>query len=170
MKLDEIQAVIDSAKARGTEPLERFIRERIPEATEKEVHEAVEVSVEIIETVPILMASASQAAAERGLTVVVDPVLQHATRYFLHPMDLIPEMTQGLAGLLDDAYLVLRILQNLQRGPAPLLDWNLDEPIRFIRRIVGQELGERLDQIAMTAMTEVSDSVSRLWHHMSVQA
>lgn len=101
---------------------------------------------------------------------MVDPVLEHATRYFLHPMDLIPEMTQGLAGLLDDAYLVLRILQNLQRGPDPLLDWNLDEPIRFIRRIVGRELAERLDQLAMTAMTEVSDDVSRLWQHMSVEA
>ena len=170
MKLAEIQAVIESAKARGNEPLERFIRERLPEATDDEIQQAVEVSIEIIETVPILMARASQAAGERGLTVVVDPVLEHATRYFLHPMDLIPEMTQGLAGLLDDAYLVLRILQNLQRGPDPLLDWNLDEPIRFIRRIVGRELAERLDQLAMTAMTEVSDDVSRLWQHMSVEA
>lgn len=170
MKLDEIQAVIDSAKARGTESLERFIRARLPEATEDEVHEAVAVSVEIIETLPILLARASQAAEQRGLSVVVQPVLEHATRYFLHPLDLIPEMTQGLAGLLDDAYLVLRILQNLQRGENPLLDWDLDDPIRFIRRIVGRDLGERLDQMAMVAMTEVSDSVSKLWQHMSVQA
>ncbi len=170
MKLAEIQAVIDSAKARGTEPLERFIRDRLQEATEDEVQEAVSVAIEIIETVPILMASASQAAEERGLTAVVEPVLEHATRYFLHPMDLIPEMTQGLAGLLDDAYLVMRILQNLQRGPKPLLDWDLDEPIRFIRRIVGRELGEKLDQLAMTAMSEVSESVTHLWQHISVQA
>ena len=170
MNLSEIQAVIDSAMARGTEPLERFIRERLPEATDEEVEEAVVVAVEIIETVPLLMATASQVAAERGLAVVVEPVLEHATRYFLHPMDLIPEMTQGLAGLLDDSYLVLRILQNLQRGPRPLIDWNLDDPIRFIRRIVGREIGERLDHLAMTAMTEMSDSVSQLWQHMSVEA
>lgn len=56
MKLAEIQAVIESAKARGTEPLERFIRERLPEATDDEVQQAVEVSIEIIDTVPILMA------------------------------------------------------------------------------------------------------------------
>ncbi len=170
MKLAEIQAVIDSAKARGTEPLERFIRDRLQDATEDEIQEAVSVAIEIIETVPILLASASQAAEERGLTAVVEPVLEHATRYFLHPIDLIPEMTQGLAGLLDDAYLVMRILQNLQRGPKPLLDWDLDEPIRFIRRIVGRELGEKLDQLAMTAMSEVSESVTHLWQHISVQA
>ena len=62
LKLAEIQAVIDSAKARGTEPLERFIRDRLRDATEDEVQEAVSVAVEIIETVPILMARASQAA------------------------------------------------------------------------------------------------------------
>ena len=66
MNLAEIQAVIDSAKARGTEPLERFIRDRLPEATEDEVQEAVSVAVEIIETVPILMARASQAAEQRA--------------------------------------------------------------------------------------------------------
>ena len=59
---------------------------------------------------------------ERGLRVVVMPVLDHAARYFVNPVDLIPEMTQGMAGLLDDTYLAFRILENFNYGSPPLMD------------------------------------------------
>ena len=45
------------------------------------------------------------------------PLLEHAARYFINPVDLIPEMTKGMAGLLDDTYLALRILENLNVRP-----------------------------------------------------
>jgi len=170
VNLASIQAVIASAKARGEESLVRLIRESIPEATEEEVREATETAIEIIDTIPVLMASAAQEADERNLTVVVQPVLDHAERYFLAPMDIMPEMTMGLAGLLDDAYLVLKVLENLQKGPQPLLDWDLEYPILFIRRLVGQKVGRQLDAVAMAAMHEISENVNQVWQLMAHRA
>lgn len=170
MSLVDIQAIIDSAKERGTEPLERLVRLRWPEATEAEVEDAVSVAVEIIESIPVFLARAHQEAEERHLEAVVNPVLDHATRYFLRPMDLMPEMSMGLAGLVDDAYLVLRVLQNLDRGPEPFLDWDLTHPSRFLRGLVGDEVARRLDGLSITAMQEVSDSLSRLFQRMAAEA
>lgn len=166
--LTDIQAVIESAKARGgMEALERFIQRRLPEAEEAEVREAAEVSVEIIESIPIFLARARQEAAQRALRSVVGPLLDHAERYFLQPVDLIPEMTQGLAGLLDDSYLLIRILENLDKGPEPFLDWDLQHPLTFLRTLVGLDIARKLDLIAAEAMQEVSQHLDELWARMS---
>jgi len=122
-----------------------------------------EVALEIIESIPVFLARASQEAEAQGLAVVIQPLLDHAEEYFLQPMDLIPEMTQGLAGLLDDAYLVLRVLQNLEQGPKPFLDWDLDHPTAFIRGLVGEKVGRRLDVMSVGAMQEVSQGLSSYW-------
>jgi hypothetical protein len=169
--LTDMQAVIESAKARGgMEALERFISKRLPEAEEAEVTEAAEVAVEIIESIPVFLARARQEAAERKLQSVVGPLLDHAERYFLQPVDLIPEMTQGLAGLLDDSYLFIRLLQHMEKGPEPFLDWDLDYPAQFLRSLVGEEISARLDAIAVDAMRQVSSHLSELWARMSHRA
>lgn len=170
MNLASIQAVIESAKARGTDSLAKFIRARLPEATDAEVFEATDTAIEIIETVPVLMATVAKEARERNLTMVVQPVLDHAERYFLAPMDLLPEMTMGLAGLLDDAYLVLKVLEHLQSGPRPLTDWDLEYPIQFIRRIVGPRIARQLDAVAIVAVHEISENVNQVWQLMAHEA
>lgn len=170
MNLDEVQAVIESAKARGTGSLERLIRRRLPDATPLEVADATDVAVEIIESVPLFLARASQEAQSRNLTMLVQPILAQAERYFLRPVDLIPEMTHGLAGLLDDAYLVLRVLENLDREERPFLDWDLDHPLAFIRRLLGPDVGAQLDALSMGALQEIEDSLSRYWHHLVHEA
>ena len=128
MNLEEIQAVIDSAKARGTDQLATYVRGRLPDASDTDVRDAAAVLLEIIESVPLILAATARGAAERNLAHVVQPVLDRAIRYFLHPVDLMPEMTLGLPGLLDDTYLVLRILQVLEEGPEPLVDWGPGSP------------------------------------------
>jgi len=169
--LTDLQAVIESAKARGgMEALERYIQKRLPEAEEAEVKEAAEVAVEIIESIPIFLARARQEAAQRGLRSVVGPLLDHAETYFLQPMDLIPEMTHGLAGLLDDSYLFIRILENLDKGPEPFLDWDLQYPLSFLRSLVGLEVSRTLDAIALQAMQAVSTHLNELWSRMSHEA
>ena len=162
MSISEVQAVIDSAKSRGTESLERLIRERLREATDIEVRDATELALEIIESVPLFLARAGQEAEERQLTSVVKPLLNHAEGYFVQPVDLIPEMTQGLAGLLDDSYLVLRMLQNLDRGPDRFLDWDLGHPLEFLRRLVGEEVAGRLDALSLDAMHDIAYDVDQL--------
>ena len=161
MSLADIQAVIDSAKSRETDSLGPFIRRRLAEATDAEVREATTVAIEIIESVPLFLARAAQEASERHLESVVHPLLDHLERYFLQPMDLIPEMTQGLIGLLDDSYLVLRMLQNLDRGPDRFLDWDLDEPLQFLRRLVGDDIARRLDERSIDAMSEIAYDVDK---------
>ncbi|MFC1791543.1 DUF1232 domain-containing protein [Gemmatimonadota bacterium] len=170
MSLEDVQAVIDSAKARGLDHLEGFIRRKAPGIPEPKVQEAAEVALEIIESVPIFLARASQEARNRQMVRVVQPVLNHAEQYFLRPVDLIPEMTLGLAGLLDDAYLVLRVLQNLDRGPEPFLDWDLDFPVAFLRSLVGEEIGGKLDAISMAALQEVSQELSLVWEQVAHEA
>lgn len=166
--IPDVLAVIESAKARGgVEALERFVRKALPDAEDLEVQGATEVAMEVIESVPIFLARARQEAEERKLSSVVLPLLDHAERYYLQPMDLIPEMTQGLPGLLDDSYLVLRIIENLEKGPEPFLDWDLDYPIRFLQRLIGPAITQRLDQIAQSAMNEVSTQLADLWERMA---
>lgn len=169
--LSDIQAVIESAKARGgSEALKRYIRKRLPEAEDEEVSEAAEVAVEIIDSIPIFLARARQEADERRLRSVVGPLLDHAERYFLQPVDLIPEMTYGLAGLLDDAYLLLKVLENLDHGPERFLDWDLQYPLQFLRSLVGREVSQRLDLIVADAMQQVSTHLDELWARMSHDA
>jgi uncharacterized membrane protein YkvA (DUF1232 family) len=170
MSLDDIQAVIDSAKARGVGNLEGFIRHRAPGMTDQKVSETAEVAIEIIESVPIFMARAAQEARHRKMVKTVQPVLDHAERYFLRPVDLIPEMTMGLAGLLDDTYLVLRILQNLDQGPEPFLDWDLEFPLAFLRGLVGKEIGSQLDTLSVAAMEEVSQQLALVWEQVAHDA
>jgi len=170
MSLEDIQAVIASAKARGVEHLEGFIRHRVPGMPEAKVKETAEVALEIIESVPVFLARASQEARNRKMVRTVQPVLEHAERYFLRPVDLIPEMTMGLAGLLDDTYLVLRILQNLDRGPEPFLDWDLAFPLAFLRGLVGSDIGSRLDTLSVAAMQEVSQQLTLVWEQVAREA
>jgi len=169
--IPDILAIIESGKARGgIEGLQRFISKNLPESGPEEIEQAAEVALEIIESVPIFLARARQAAGERSLSSVVDPLLDHAERYYLQPMDVIPEMTQGLAGLLDDSYLVIRILQNLEKGPDAFLDWDLDYPARFLQRLIGPTVAERIDKIALQAMADVSTHLTELWKRMAHQA
>ena len=76
-------------------------------------------------------------------------------------------MRQGRAGLLDDTSLVLRILENLDRGPSPFLDWELSEPLMFLRWLVGESVAVQLDAMSGTAMTELSDQLSVIWNRMA---
>lgn len=170
MSMADIQAVIDSAKARGVDHLHSFIRRRAPHLPEAEVVEASEVALEIIESVPLFLARAAQEARHRNMVKAIQPVLDQAEQYFLRPVDLIPEMTQGLAGLLDDTYLVLRVLQNLDKGPQPFLNWDLDYPVAFLRGLVGEEIGRKLDSLSLAALQEVSHHLNVLWEQVAHEA
>ncbi len=65
---------------------------------------------------------------------------------------------------------MLKVVENLQQGPEPLLDWDLEYPLAFIRRLVGHKIGRQLDAVAMAAMHEISESVNRVWQLMAHRA
>ncbi len=169
-RIEDVQAVIHSAVARGTSSLDRFLADRFPEAGAEQIEEMRLLSVEIVESIPVFIARAEQEAEARSLQHLLDPVLELATRYFVSPIDLLPEMTHGLAGLLDDAYLVLRILANLDRGPEPFLDWELDEPLAFLSGLLGTELSRKIDLLALQALREAESHIARFWEAMAAEA
>ena len=167
-KLPDILAIIESAKARGgIESLQRFIAKALPDAEQAEIEEAAEVAMEVIESIPVFIARARQEGQSRSLSSLVLPLMDHAERYYLQPMDVIPEMTQGLAGLLDDSYLVIRIIEQLDKGPEPFLDWDLEYPAKFLARLMGPAVTQQLDLIARQAMVEVSTQLTELWAKMA---
>ena len=169
--LADIIAIIESAKARdGRGALEKHIARTLPEADPAEVREAADVAIEVIESIPVFLARARLESEERGLVSVVDPLLDRAQRYYLQPLDLIPEMTQGLVGLLDDTYLVIRTLQNLDKGPHPFLDWDLAYPARFLQRLIGAPIAQRLDMIAVQALEEVAEHLEEVWRRTAHRA
>lgn len=170
MNLNDVNAVIESAKARGRGSLDRFIGKRLPGASTKEVTDAGDVALEIIESVPVFLARANQEAETRGLHPVVAPILEQAAGYFLNPVDVIPEMTHGLGGLLDDAYLVLKILEQLDRGPKPLLDWDLKEPIQFLEGLVGRDVARQLDLVTLRYVEAAEAHFTRFWTSMAAEA
>ena len=170
VKLDEIQAVIDSAKARGIDQLTAYVRGRLPRASDQDVNDTAEIVLEIIDSVPLILAAAAQGAHEQNLGHVVQPVLDRAARYFLHPVDLMPEMTLGLPGLLDDTYLVFRILQVLEEGPKPLVEWDLHHPIALLRNLMEDGVGRQLDAMSALAFEEIVDDVRQSWGTESLDA
>lgn len=166
----DVQAVIDSAKARDDGRLERFISSKVPQAGEAEVLEASESALAVIETIPVLLLEAMKSAREKGVSRMVDPLLEHAARYFVDPVDLIPEMTQGVAGLLDDAYLSIKILQHLNSGPQQFFEWDFERPLGYLRALVGEEIAGKLDTLSIQALQQVSASVSNVWTELAREA
>jgi len=74
--IPDILAIIESAKARdGLEMLHNHVAKMLPEADELERDEVVELALEVIESVPVFLASARQEAEDRGLSSAVNPLL-----------------------------------------------------------------------------------------------
>ena len=168
--VQDVRAVIDSAKARDTGQLEASLRERRPDATEEEVAEGIASVTAIIDSVPALIAMADEEAHRRGLSRVVRPLLGHAVRYFVSPLDEVPEMTRGLAGLVDDAYVSFKILDHLNAGPSPLFRWDFDEPLQVLRNALTEHVAQTLDDQATDALREIADDVSKVWGALAREA
>ena len=170
----DVAAVIESAKARGgIEGLRSFVTRKFPDTEGVEdgtSDDVAALALEIVESVPLMLARAHQEASERGMNDVVLPLIERAERYFLTPIDLLPEMTHGLPGLLDDAYLVLRTLGNLDEGPEPFLDWDLGAPLVFLRGLLGRPMTDRLDEIAADAVGDLQERLQAAWDRSANRA
>ena len=170
MTTSDIQAVVASAQARGTDSLERLIRNRNPQALAPEVSDQLERAVAIIAELPDLLERAEQEARVRGVILAVAPVLARAREYVLRPVDLIPEMAQGLAGLLDDAYFVLRLLHALGQGPEPLLREDMGEHLGFLRKLTGEDVAGRLDRLSVQTLLETQKDLRDAWEEGAAEA
>jgi uncharacterized membrane protein YkvA (DUF1232 family) len=168
--MEDVRAVIESAKARDKGQLEALIRKRFPEGTEEQIREGVESVTAIVDSVPALLALADSEAERRGLARMVRPVLGRAVRYFVAPIDMVPEMTHGLAGLVDDAYLAIRLIEHVNSGPQPLIGWEFDEPLDLLRALLTPNVINLLDRESFATLDAVSGEVSDVWSGLAREA
>lgn len=170
MNVADIQAVVASARARDTGSLERLVRRADLSMPDAEVARTVDRALEIIDELPVLLGRAEARAEARGISPAVAPILARAEEYFLRPVDLIPEMTQGLAGLVDDAYFAARLLHSLGQGPDPLLEEDLGERLGFLRGLMGTEVARRLDRLSVQTLLETEKDLRDAWEDAAVEA
>lgn len=170
MNVADIQAVVASARARDTGSLERLVRRLDLSVSEGEVARRVARALEIIDELPVLMGRAEARAEARGVSPAVAPILARAEEYFLRPLDLIPEMTQGLAGLVDDAYFATRLLHTLGQGPDPLLEEDLGDRLAFLRTLMGSDVARRLDRLSVQTLLETEKTLRDAWDDGAVEA
>jgi len=95
-----------------------------------------------IEHVPALLEKLADQAQERNMYEDIAPVLQTVQQYFLSSNDVIPDRL-GLLGLLDDAYLAHRVMQEIaemysrEKGIA-LLPVDTTPANELVRELIGE--------------------------------
>jgi uncharacterized membrane protein YkvA (DUF1232 family) len=134
-----IRAIIGRERARGAAVLAGAVRSRHGAgASAAEVDDAVGFRREIIDAVPLLLDTLREAAREQGIGPLVEPMLAQAETYFVSPLDAMPEALLGELGLLDDAYLALRVISLLQSGEQALIRVDLAAPLTFLEQLLGE--------------------------------
>jgi hypothetical protein len=156
-RTDQIREVIAEQQGRG-EMLEDFIRVRARDNPEEQIKEAIAFGREIIEAVPTILDRMREVANERGFRNRVEPMIAQAEDYFLDADDILPESQFGEFGLLDDAYVALKVVDLVHTKP-PLLEVDLGGPIDFLRQVLGDDALAMLD-------AEVEKATARMQAHM----
>lgn len=159
MSIQQLHLVVARARALESDPLEAYVR-RATGARDGELDELVRRAVEAVEDVPLILAAMAEAAEVRGVGLLVRPVLDHAADYFLNPIDHASELAFGFTGLLDDAYLALRIAALVQEIYGPLLPLDIESRLALLRRLLGPDLIQSLD-------AEIGNAILRMALHVA---
>lgn len=147
-RTDAIRRIIAEQNNRGGISIEQFIRVRARDNSEAEIRDSIDYCREIIDAVPVIMDQVRRTAEERGFSNWVEPLVAHAEDYFLESEDYLPEKQLGAFGLLDDAYVALKVLSFLHAGSDPILRVEVDGPLDFLRQVLGDEATAKLDSVA----------------------
>ena len=105
---------------------------------------------EYVESAPDLLDACLAAAESAGIAKAVRPIVRTAAQYFLEPEDYIPD-EWGLLGLLDDAYLVHNLMNQVSlhhehHAGVPLLPVSLQGATHIVRGIIGEPIIGQLDK------------------------
>ena len=172
-RTDAIRRIIAEQDGRGAVSIEQFIRVRARNNTEAEIRDSIDYCREIINAVPVIIDQVRKTAEERGFSNWVEPLVAHAEDYFLEAEDYLPEKQLGAFGLLDDAYVALKVLSFLHAGPDPVLKVEVDGPLDFLRQVLGDEATAKLDSVAAGAQARMRERTRALQqaarHHAEVE-
>jgi len=109
-----------------------------------------------LEQVPELLEAAHAVACEVGIEAQVRPVLKVAEHFFLSPPDLV-DGQEGLAGLLDEAYLAHRLIEEINDRyiafiGEPLIPLDTTVANLVAHRLIGEDFANQLDDAVLLAV------------------
>lgn len=114
-----------------------------------------------IEQVPDLIDAAAQVALEAGISPQIQPVLNIALEYFLRPPELITGH-EGLDGLLDEAYLAHRLVEEvndlyIRHFSQPLIPLDTTVANLIAHNLIGEPFANELDEVVHHSMDQLLD-------------
>lgn len=151
--------------------LERFL-----EAQLKRLHPAIRAPADdalgalsrfviaYIEEVPDVLDAAASVALEAGIEDAVKPVLKIAEQFFLQP-PLLLDGHEGLEGLLDEAYLAHRLVEEVNdryitHFGQPLIPLDTTRANLIAHQLIGEPFANQLDEAVQHALGEMLDEAS----------
>jgi hypothetical protein len=117
-----------------------------------------------IEQVPDLLDAANEVAREAGIESQIKPVLKIAEQFFLQPPKVIDGHV-GLDGLLDEAYLAHRLVEEvndlyIKHFGQPLIPLDMTVANLIAHQLIGEPFANQLDEAVHHAVDEMLDEDS----------
>ncbi|MDB6049086.1 MAG: hypothetical protein JWR17_1832 [Pseudomonas sp.] len=114
-----------------------------------------------IELVPDLLDAANEVAIEAGIENQIKPVLKIAEQFFLQPPAILTGH-QGLDGLLDEAYLAHRLVEEvndlyIKHFGQPLIPSNTTVASVIAHQLIGEAFANQLDEAVHHAVDQMLD-------------
>lgn len=151
--------------------VERAVRGK-PGIDEDEVARLVSGGVkllrEFVESAPTIVEATVAAAEDAGVVEDVRPIFETALSYTREEIDFIPDRL-GLAGLLDDAYLIYGLMQEISErhrimtGKGLLPSTTFSE-MQQVKRLIGDPTATRLDVaiVAFSRRQNVRETIEQI--------
>jgi len=173
MKTAAIRAQISRAQEHEAEPkqLAQHLAKQLPHLhaaielpdTDKNVVMTRFVSA-YIEQVPDLLDAANAVAHEAGIESQIKPVLKIAEQYFAQPLPLL-DGHPGLEGLLDEAYLAHRLVEEvndlyIKHLGQPLIPLDMTVANLIAHQLIGEAFANQLDEAVHHALDEMLNDES----------
>ncbi len=161
---DKISAAVTAEAENGQ--LRRRLEQQLPQLRNKLVLPEQEPVVALlrfvtdyIESVPGCLQLVTAVSKQMGFYAYAAPFLEMAQDYFLHPPPELPS-DNGLEGLLDEAFLAHRLLEevndhHIRHLRRPLLPVDMTEANVIVHHLLGDALANALDQKVQHTATQL---------------
>ncbi len=148
------------------------VRERMPSKSAAEAASiagtAVSVVTRFVREAPDVVEATLRAAEEAGIKDQVAPIFETAIQYLDEEFDFIPDSV-GLAGVIDDAYLIYGLMQEISERHRALSGKTLLPSLTFlvmqdIKRLIGDPTATRLEMaiVAFARRQNVKDTIEQI--------
>jgi len=163
MSTESIRQLIATAKSQDRGQLRAFLQRRISKPDQENLRRAFDSIIYYLDMVPVIVDMVSGSAAKQGVDPIVAPLVEFVTRRFTDPANRVGQPNYELIGLLDDAYVTMRVLDQLPRTPEPLHTLEMRDYNLFVLSLLGPEHGEKAEHDIEQAFAElVDESLSRI--------